>query len=171
MIFALPVLVPLPPGLGAIPGVFIMFWALQRLMGRATPWIPLQLAAKPLSQSLINIVTTRGLPALERLEKIFGKPRSGTQPSECEQKISCLVAIGMGFLILLPTPFLNTLPAIVVMLIGFSLINQNRRLLWASNLLGIVLFALIYSGISFGRDFIIDEFEDFYLDLTQTTNG
>ncbi len=168
VISALPVLIPLPPGLGAIPGLLIIFWSLQRLFRRQVPWIPARLGRLRLNPKFIGLITAKALPALSRLETRLGLKSFQHAPSEWEQKATCVVLTFMGLLILLPTPFLNTIPALIVMLLGLALINQNRRLLWISNILGIIMLGIIYSGISLGAELIIEELDELSQEFFQS---
>ncbi len=60
----------------------------------------------------------------------------------------------MSLLISLPTPFLNTIPAIITILIGLSLLSGNRRLLWINITLGLLTTVLLGSMLYMGIDLL-----------------
>ncbi len=158
--FALPVLVPLPPGLGAIPGIILMMWGLQRLLGRHTPWLPQRIQARELTPGMTQLLETRAIPVLERMERVLPKGRGRREPREWESRVAAFVVILMGFLIVLPTPFLNTIPAMIIIGIGLSYVNHHRILMWTSVVTGSIVFAVLLVTVVLGGEMLLDEIRE-----------
>ncbi len=158
--FALPVLVPLPPGVGAIPGVILMMWGLQRLAGRHTPWLPQRIQARPLTPRMTLLLETKAIPVLERMERVLPQGRGRKEPREWESRVAALVVVLMGFLVLLPTPFLNTLPSLIIIGIGLSYVNHHRILMWTSIALGSVVFGALLVTVALGGEMLLDEIRE-----------
>ena len=158
--FALPVLIPLPPGVGAIPGLLIMGWAVQRLFGYDSPWLPRRLTNRTLSPHTMDLLSSRAIPVLERMERLFPQSTTSRPPREWEYRLACVVVVLMGFLILLPTPFLNTIPALIILATGLAFVNQHRILLWSAIVLGVAIFGLLFTTVVLGGERLLDEFMD-----------
>lgn len=125
-LLSLPLLVPLPPGVGSPMGILLFIWSFQRLLGIRVPWCPAFLRHRHLSPQLMNSLAAKGVPLIQKLER-FGGGRN-VQVSEPAVRVACLIVMLMSSLIVLPTPFLNPLFAAVILLIGISLTIFNTKL-------------------------------------------
>lgn len=144
IVVALPLTIPLPPGVGFIPAVLICVWALQRAFGGTFLWLPKAVGRRELSEKFIRKIETKALPLCERLEQRFFNYDSPGRLSEAEIRAASMVIACFSILIMLPTPFLNSLFAVVIILMGLTVLNSNRRLLWIN--MGIGLLALLLLG-------------------------
>lgn len=60
VVMALPMLVPLPPGIAFIPAALLLIWSVQRALGGTYVWLPKELARKGfLRDSLIKLKLRR----------------------------------------------------------------------------------------------------------------
>ncbi len=125
-LLSLPLLVPLPPGVGSPMGVLLFVWSFQRLFGIRVPWCPAFLRRRHLPPQLMRSLAAKGVPLIQKLER-FGGGRD-VQVGELAVRVACLIVMLMSSLIVLPTPFLNPLFAAVILLIGISLAIFNTKL-------------------------------------------
>ncbi len=155
-LLALPLLVPLPPGMGSPVAILLLVWSFQRLLGVGVPWCPEFLRSKRLPAQVVEKLTSRGIPLIQRLER--QSSRNGPQMSETAVKAACLVVIIMSMLIILPTPFLNPFFAFVILLLGVSMTSANIRLFAAGIIVGTVtvllLLSVLFAAASEGENFI-----------------
>ncbi len=158
--FALPVLVPLPPLVGAVPGMALILWGLQRFLGHRTPWLPERIRRRTLTPRMAVLLSTRAIPVVERMERFFPRRKHHSRLEEWESRIAGLMVVFMAFLLLLPTPFLNTIPAMVIAAIGLSFLNRHRVMLWTSMVLGAVVFTAVAFTVFLGGERLIDEFRE-----------
>ncbi|HSW35369.1 MAG TPA: exopolysaccharide biosynthesis protein [Candidatus Limnocylindrales bacterium] len=70
VLLALPLFIPLPPGIGAPFGILLLIWSVQRLIGIQTPWCPGFLRKKVFSEQLATIIRRKGLPIVRKFEKL-----------------------------------------------------------------------------------------------------
>jgi hypothetical protein len=145
-LLSLPLLVPLPPGVGSPAGVLLLVWAAQRLFGVSVPWIPAFLRRKSLSPETVQALARKGIPILRKLETYGGK--NDLPAGEAAVKVACLVVIAMAVLIILPTPFLNPLFAFIILLLGLGLASFNIKLYLAGVASGVALAAVFLTGYS-----------------------
>ncbi|MBT9167142.1 MAG: hypothetical protein DDT19_00466 [Syntrophomonadaceae bacterium] len=144
-LLSLPLLVPLPPGVGSPMGILLLVWSFQRLLGIRVPWCPAFLRRRHLSPQLMRSLATKGVPLIQKLER-FGGGRN-VQVGEPAVRIACLVVMLMSSLIILPTPFLNPLFATVILLIGISLAVFNTKLYAVGVFGGVVVVILLLSAL------------------------
>jgi hypothetical protein len=125
IVLALPTLIPvLPPGSAAFIGLLYILLSLQMLFGRDEPWLPARLSRIRLSARTIAALRNRGVPFLRRIER-FSRPRPLLVDERVASRVVALVVLVLGIVLLTPIPFLNTLPALAVMLMGIGLLNRD----------------------------------------------
>lgn len=161
VVMALPMLVPLPPGIAFIPAALLLIWSVQRALGGTYVWLPKRIGQKRLSQGFFNKIETKALPLCERLEKRFFNSRPG-RLSETEIRLASIVVALQSFLIMLPTPFLNSLWALITLLMGLTILNHNRTFLWFNMSVALLAVFAIGSTIYAGSEALLQElFEEF----------
>ncbi|MGH2349937.1 MAG: exopolysaccharide biosynthesis protein [bacterium] len=125
IILALPTMIPvLPPGSSALVGLLYILLALQMLWGLEQPWLPHRLRAYRLSLQAVRGLRHRGVPFLERIER-YSRPRPLPLDERLVTRAVALVMLILGVILFLPIPFLNTLPAISVLVLGVGLLNRD----------------------------------------------
>lgn len=144
IIMALPLTIPLPPGIGFIPAALLCAWALQRAFGGTFLWVPKAVGKWKLSQKFIINIETKALPLCERLEKKFLNSSQPRTLSEMEIRLASVMVAFFSILIMLPTPFLNSIFAVIIILTGLIILSGNRKLLWIN--VSFALLALFFIG-------------------------
>jgi hypothetical protein len=148
LVLGLPMLIPfLPPGSSTIVGPIYAVFAVQMLTGARQPWVPARLRDRSLSTETVVALRRRGLPFIRAAER-FSRPRGFWLGERLTLRIVGVVVLLMGVILLSPLPFLNTLPALSVMLLGIALINRDALFMLAGVALGGVAVGLV--GISAG---------------------
>ncbi len=161
IVMALPLTIPLPPGIGFIPAALLCVWSFQRMLGGTTLWVPKAIGKREISQSLISKIDAKALPLCARLERYFLNCGRLNLLKESEIRLSSLAVMFMSMLIMLPTPFLNTIPAIIIILMGLTILNSNRRLLWINMSFSLLALGFIGSTLYVGSELLLDEISDF----------
>lgn len=143
-VLALPLLLPLPPGVAAPAGILLLIWSVQRLFGMHLPWCPVFLRRKTLSSKTVHLLTKKGIPIIRKLERYTGG--SVLPVHELTTKAACLVVVVMAVLIIMPTPFINPLFAVIVLLLGLGLAYLNVKLYLAGIAGGVAVVAMFLAG-------------------------
>lgn len=134
LICALPEALPLPiPGISALVAVPLMLVSGQLLLGFKQPWLPDWLLDHPFSQEQCEQVFSLAIPFLEKLECFFEPRWSFLTTPEAERGVGALLLF-LSFIIALPIPFGNMLPAIVIVLICLGLIEKDGLIIAVSAL-------------------------------------
>ena len=137
----------LPPGSSTIVGPIYAAFAVQMLRGARRPWVPQRFRDHVLSAQTVQALRRRGVPWIRRAER-WSRPRGFWLGERLTLRVVGVMVFIMGIILLSPLPFLNTLPAISVMLLGTALINQDLLFMVAGVMTGGISIGLI--GLSAG---------------------
>ena len=162
IILALPITVPLPPGVGFIPAALLCIWAIQRSLGKTVLWLPQFIGKWELSDNLIKKIEEKALPLCERLEDKFFYTSQARSLNEIEIRLASIVVTLQSILIMLPTPFLNSIPAVITIIMGLTILNNNRKLLWINMSLGLLALFFIGSTLYVGAEALFEEIDEYF---------
>lgn len=125
LICALPEALPLPiAGISALVAMPLMLVSGQLVLGFQQPWLPDRLLDQPFKRQQCEQVIAVAIPFLEKLER-FVEPRwSFFTTPEAERGVGVMLLF-LSFIIALPIPFGNMLPAIVIVLICLGLVEKD----------------------------------------------
>ena len=157
LIFALPNVLPMPPGASGILGIPLIILAAQLTLGRK-PWLPRIVANRSILRADFVMMLERAGPWLTKAEKLL-RPRLAilvSQPVEYVIGALCLI---LAVILALPVPLGNILPAFAICLFSFGILERDG--IWV--IAGLVAFAAsttVVAGVLFallkGAIFIIN---------------
>jgi hypothetical protein len=145
-IFAVPNVLPVPPGTSAILGAPLIFLAAQLAFGGA-PWLPGIVAKRSVSHADFASIVRRIVPWLQRAERMLQPRWTWLALPPMEYAIGA-VCLALAMVLVLPIPLGNMLPALAISLLALGILEQDG--LWA--LAGLVLAATsaaLVSGVVF----------------------
>lgn len=148
-LLALPTMIPiLPPGASGVVGAMYALLGLQMLLGLPHPWLPQKVRRYSLSPRVVVGLQTHGVAFMERLER-FSRPRWTFFEQQPALRFVALLIIAIGMVLFLPLPFMNTIPALGLMMIGIGLINRDGLFILLGSLLslGLLLFLLFFGHL------------------------
>ena len=99
---------PRPPHSDPAQPFFVII-ALNLIAARERLWLPSVITDKSVSRADLKRMVDRGLPYLERLEKVC-KPRLPIVTEPAAKVLIGLVVLVLGFIMILPIPFLGNMP-------------------------------------------------------------
>ena len=154
-VFAVPNVVPVPPGTSAILGAPLVFLAAQMALG-LRPWLPRWIAGRTLSRSDFAAVVRRIGPWLARAERLLRPRASGLALPPMEHLVG-LVCLLLAVVLVLPVPLGNMLPALAISLMALGVLERDG--LWvltglataavAITVVWGVLFAMVQAALFF----------------------
>jgi hypothetical protein len=148
ILLAIPAFIPiLPPGTSGVLGALMSIVALQMLFGLKQPWFPKRWRNKVLSPKVVQALQTRGVAILRQIERVSHPRGRRFTRNGLILRLSALVVIGLALVLSSPMPFMNTLPALGVLLIGVGLANHDLYFLSAGWGIGIVVVLIVALGI------------------------
>ncbi len=150
-VFALPNLMPLPPGSTIVFGIPLLFVTWQMMMpGNRTLRFPSRMANYRIDRATFSAFAGRAVPLLRRVEK-WMRPRLPSLRHPLFDRMLGAFALLLAIAVFLPIPLGNWLPALALMIIGLTMAAGDGLALLAGVCIGIasiagVAFALLATG-------------------------
>jgi len=153
LIFALPNVIPVPPGTSALLGAPLLFLAAQLAFGMR-PWLPRVIAERSMPRAHFAALITRATPWLARAERLL-RPRWSVLCRPPAEYLVGGVCLLLSLIVFLPIPLGNMLPALAICLLALCILERDG--LWVlAGLLGAtagvalawgVLYALLRAAV------------------------
>ncbi len=154
MMFSLPSALPLPaPGYSIPFGIILALLAMQILFGRRTPWLPQWVLRISFKRSFMEKMVPAGILFLSKTEAIV-RPRLRWFTGRVGQLLPVFLVMLMAACMMVPIPGTNTVPAMVVFLIGMGLSQNDGLVLCLGSLAGVGAVVLTLLIIKFGKEVI-----------------
>ena len=145
-VFAMPNVLPTPPGTSTLLGLPLVFLAAQLTFGRR-PWLPAIVADRSMTRQDFNTLIRRIAPWLERAERLL-KPRASVLAMPPMEYFVGLVCLVLALVLVLPIPLGNMLPALAISLMALGLLERDG--LWiGAGLVTTVISLIVVSGVVF----------------------
>jgi hypothetical protein len=143
-VFALPNVLPMPPGTSAILGAPLLFLAAQMAFNMKA-WLPAVIAQRSMARSDFASMVRRVTPWLARAEKLM-KPRLTPLAVGAMESVVGAVCLLMAVAVFLPIPMGNMLPALAICLLAMGILERDG--LWVlAGFASAVGAAALVSGI------------------------
>lgn len=123
LIFAVPNIVPTPPGTSALTGTPLVFLAAQLMLGQK-PWLPRIIADRSMTRQDFAAIITRVTPWLARAERML-RPRLGFLVYPPAEYLIGFVCLLLAVILALPVPLGNILPAIAICFFSFGILERD----------------------------------------------
>lgn len=124
LLMALPNVIPQIPGMSTIFGLLIMLPAMQLVLGLREMWLPSYLANIKLPTAKVAAVVALAIPWVERFEKLV-KPRLTILTYPPMENIIGAIVLMLGFILFLPIPGGNWLPAIACCFFALGMLERD----------------------------------------------
>jgi hypothetical protein len=122
--FAIPNLLPLPPGSSTVLGLPLVLVAPQVLFGGESLWLPPAVRRRGVDRRALGKGFDKLLPWLEKLERLLA-PRLGWLFGAVGDRVIGLVCTLLALVLILPIPLGNLLPAAAIGLLSLGLIQRD----------------------------------------------
>jgi hypothetical protein len=123
-VFAVPNLLPLPPGSSTILGAPLLLISPQLLWGVPGPWLPKGLRQREVKVADLRPALVRFVPWLQRIERV-SKPRLLIFFGPIGDRLIGLICTLLAFVLILPIPLGNLLPAFTIGTLALALFQRD----------------------------------------------
>lgn len=141
-IFALPNVLPMPPGTSSILGAPLIFLAAQLTLG-LRPWLPGVISGRSIARADFALLVRRAAPWLARAEKLL-RPRFGALARPPIEYLVGLFSLLMALVLFLPIPLGNMLPALAICLFSLGILERDGAWILAGLLAALAGLALVW---------------------------
>jgi len=128
-LLVLPFLFPMPPGLSTPLGLSCLFLALQMGMGRRVPWLPKKITRFKFPRGFTMVLLNNLKRVTRFLEKIVRPRWLEIAENRSVWKINGFCIAWMSFLLMLPIPFTNPIPAIGILVLAVATLEADGLLM------------------------------------------
>ncbi len=146
LLFAIPNIIPLPPGSSAVFGAPLILIAAQLVIGRRTLWLPGFVARRSIRTADFKWIVDRILPRLRWVERML-LPRYQVLFSPVGTRFIGLVCLLLAVILFLPIPLANMLPGAAISILALSLLARDG-IAWAVGMLGAIASVAIVAAVS-----------------------
>jgi hypothetical protein len=164
VVLSLPSALPIPaPGYSTPFGVLLFLLAIQLIIGRKRPWLPVRMMNYGIKLETAQKFVKAGVPWLKRLEAIT-KPRHTYICISLPGRVALGTAIAlMSISMMIPIPGTNTLPAMGIFITGVGLSEDDGAIslggLIFCVLIAVLMISVIVAAI-WGGTSILDNLKD-----------
>ena len=144
LLFSIPSLLPMPPGLPTVVGVALLIVSIQMVMGREELWLPRFLSQRDLPRKMLEDGFRKILPQLEMAERL-ARPRLLFLTGRVATVGVGLVVLFMAIVLILPLPpGGNFPPALACAVLGLGLAERDGIIV----LIGLVTSVVATAAVS-----------------------
>lgn len=123
-VFALPNLLPLPPGSTTVLGAPLVLFSPQVAIGVRAPWLPRFIDAKTIKTADLERWLSRFLGPLEKIEKL-SRPRLLFLFGPIGDRLIGLVCTLLSLILILPIPLGNLAPSATIAILALALFQRD----------------------------------------------
>jgi hypothetical protein len=146
LLFALPTILPAPPGLSALTGMPIVIFSFQLLWGSRHPWLPAFLRRRQLGRADLLALIHKADPYLQRIERLC-KPRLSFLAQGTGLRTVGFVILLLSAVLVLPIFMGNILPSIAIAIIALAQMERDGAAIIVGYMVGVVSVAVAFSFI------------------------
>lgn len=144
-VFAIPNVLPAPPGTSALLGAPLVFLAAQMALGRR-PWLPSLIAQRSMPQADFARLVRRTGPWLAGAERLL-RPRLALLTSPALRHLVGLVCFVLSVVLVLPVPLGNVLPAAAISVLALGLLQHDGAWVMAGLAAAAIALAVVWGVI------------------------
>ncbi len=123
-VFAIPNVLPTPPGVSSVLGAPLLLLSLQLALGKPTPWLPQFIARRSLPAAEFGAVVRRVVPWIARAERLL-KPRLEVLARPPAERLIGVVCLLLAIVLFLPIPLGNMLPALAIAIFSLAILERD----------------------------------------------
>lgn len=144
LLFALPNVVPTPPGTSSILGLPLLYLTAQMMLGKL-PWLPAIIADRSMTRNDFNTFVGRVTPLLARVERLL-RPRLLFVTSALGERLIGGFCLVLAIVLAMPIPLGNMLPAFAISFMALGVLERDGLWVFFGAVMGI-LSLIIVSGV------------------------
>ena len=150
LVFAAPLVLPMPPGLSAVLGAPLVFITGQLMVGRQKLWLPKIVSQREIRHRDFIAIADKVLPYLRKLESRL-KPRMTWLLAPVAERLIGAVALVLAVIVFLPIPFGNMLPSLAIAVLGLGIVERDglaALIGWLAAVASVALLAFVSKALA-----------------------
>lgn len=148
LIFALPNIIPMIPGVSTVSGVVIALVGLQMMVGRHAPWMPGFVADKSMPREQLAAMVDRTISWVERLERIAQPRWTGMTRGPMHFILGAMFVL-LGGILALPLSWVgNFPPGVALVVLSIGMLEEDGLLVAVGHAIGIAATLLVLALVA-----------------------
>lgn len=123
LLFALPNVLPAPPGISGVLGLPLVYLSFQMMLGQV-PWLPRFIGQRSIPRDRFARLVDTAAPWLARAERLL-RPRWSWLVNHRAERVIGAFCLVLAAVLALPIPFGNMLPAFAITLIALGVLERD----------------------------------------------
>lgn len=152
MVFALPILIPLPPPFPSLISVPLVIFSFQMVIGLKAPKLPKKISQKTIKRVLLANIIEKSSIYFAKAEKVL-KPRLTFLSRGIFERIVGFFILIFATSVLLPLPLSNFIPGVGILVTSFGLIGKDGAIIILGLLIGLTGIAIMLTAVFLGVEF------------------
>lgn len=142
LVFAIPNIIPTPPGTSFVLGTPLVLLTGQMLLGWAHPWLPERLRVMTLKRETLERMAAASRAPIMRVERWL-RPRWVHLANGSSERMLGGVMLILALILALPIPFGNIPPAIAISLTALGLMEKDGVCVALGLMVGVVAVGIV----------------------------
>lgn len=148
LIFALPNIIPMIPGVSTVSGVVIALVGLQMMIGRHAPWMPGFVAEKSMPREQLAAMVDRTVSWVERLERVAQPRWTGMTRGPMHVVLGAMFVL-LGAILALPLSWIgNFPPGVALVVLSIGMLEEDGLLVALGHAIGVVATLLVLALVA-----------------------
>jgi hypothetical protein len=153
LIFSFGIIIPLPPPFPSIIALPLVIFAVQMMLGYASPKLPKRFSNLSVKRSVLAMLVQKSAPYIRKVER-FLKPRLLFIASGFFERIVGFFIFVFASFIVLPMPLSNFIPGLGILIISFGLLGKDGLVVILGIIIGLIGVAISTTAVLLGVEAI-----------------
>lgn len=141
LLFALPNVLPAPPGMSGVLGLPLLYLSVQMMLGRM-PWLPRFIGHRSVPRDRFAMLVETLGPWLARAERLL-RPRWPWLVNHGAERVIGAFCLVLAAVLALPIPLGNMLPAFAICLLALGVLERDGLWVLIGTLTGLVSLFIV----------------------------
>ncbi|WP_211230308.1 exopolysaccharide biosynthesis protein [Inquilinus limosus] len=149
LVFAVPNIIPTPPGTSSVLGAPLLFITAQLMIGRPVLWLPRMITQRSVARADFARLVGRMVPWLVKVERLL-RPRLSILIGPVADRFIGAACLLLAIILFMPIPFGNMVPALAISAFAIGLIERDGIAVsvgWAAATGALALLAAVSAAL------------------------
>lgn len=124
LVFAVPNVLPTPPGTSSVLGAPLLFITFQLMIGRPVLWLPRLITRRSVARADFARLVDRMVPWLAKAERLL-RPRLSLLIGPVQDRFIGAACLLLAIILFMPIPFGNMVPALAISAFAIGLVERD----------------------------------------------
>jgi hypothetical protein len=149
LVFAIPNVLPTPPGTSSVLGAPLLFITFQLMIGRPVLWLPRLITQRSVARADFARLVDRMVPWLAKAERLL-RPRLSLLIGPVQDRFIGAACLLLAIILFMPIPFGNMVPALAISAFAIGLVERDGIAVsagWAVSACAIGILAAVSAAL------------------------